>query len=188
MSFQRWVGSHLRSVRAGERRLVANNPRLAARSAFPLESPNFRDGGAMPERCAGAGVGDDLPPALRWSGVPPEAVELALVVQDADAPLPWPITHLIAFGLDPRAGGVPQGAQWPKGGLDCKFGRASFGWIGYKGPRPVAGHGPHRYVFQMFVLGKTLRFESPPDLTAITNAMAGSVLARATLTGVYERP
>ncbi|HKN27563.1 MAG TPA: hypothetical protein VJY34_06605 [Roseiarcus sp.] len=32
-----------------------------------------------------------------------------------------------------------------------------------------------------------LKFDSRPDLTAIAAAMAGSVLARARLTGVYER-
>jgi hypothetical protein len=141
----------------------------------------------MPTRCAGPGIGDNLSPALRWAGVSREAAELALVVQDPDAPLPRPITHLIAFGLDPHAGGVLDGALGARHGAEVQLGRGSFGRIGYQGPRPVAGHGPHRYVFQMFALRKPLRFDSAPDLAAIADAMAGSVLARASLIGRYER-
>jgi hypothetical protein len=38
----------------------------------------------------------------------------------------------------------------------------------------------------MFALRKPLRFDSPPKLAAVAAAMAGSVLARAILTGRYE--
>ncbi len=187
MFFESWVGAHLRSIRAGERRLLQNDPRLRAESEFGLASPDFADGEIMPTRCAGPGIGDNLSPALRWAGVPRETTELALVVQDPDAPLPWPITHLIAFGLDPHAGGVPEGALGARHGPGVQLGRGSFGRIGYQGPRPIAGHGPHRYVFQMFALRKPLRFDSPPKLEAVAAAMAGSVLARASLIGRYER-
>jgi phosphatidylethanolamine-binding protein (PEBP) family uncharacterized protein len=109
MSFECALGRLLRSVRSAARRLLQNDPRLDGGSAFGLASPDFSDGGMMPRRSGGAGIGDNVSPALRWAGVPPEAAELALVAQDPDAPLPRPITHLIAFGLDPDAGGVPEG-------------------------------------------------------------------------------
>ena len=80
----------------------------------------------MPTLCAGPGIGDNLSPALRWAGVPRETTELALVVQDPDAPLPWPIAHLIAFGLDPHAGGVPEGALGARHGPEVQLGRGSF--------------------------------------------------------------
>ena len=67
MFFESWVGAHLRSIRAGERRLLQNDPRLCAESAFGLASPDFADGGMMPTRCAGPGIGDNLSPALRWA-------------------------------------------------------------------------------------------------------------------------
>ena len=78
MSFESWVGGHLRSVRAGERRLLQNDPRLAAEPTFGLASPDFVDGDMMPTRCAGPGIGDNLSPALRWAGVSREAAELRL--------------------------------------------------------------------------------------------------------------
>jgi len=186
MSFESKLGHFLQPVRAGERHLLQNDLALGPTPTFGLSSPDFADDGMMPRRCAGAGVGDNISPALEWTGVPAEAVELALVIQDQDAPLPRPITHLVAFGIDPAAGRVPHGAFAARAS-EFRFGRGSFGWIGYHGPRPVAGHGPHRYVFQMFALGKPLSFEEPPELAALASAMAGSLLARARLIGRYER-
>jgi Raf kinase inhibitor-like YbhB/YbcL family protein len=187
MSVESSLGNLLRPVRAGERHLLENNPKLAARTFFSLTSPDFADGGAMPRRCAGAGVGENVSPALLWSGVPAAAVELALVMQDPDVPLPWPVTHLVVLGLPPDAGGAAEGAFEAGDGGEYQLGRGSFGRMGYQGPRPVAGHGPHRYVFQMFALGKPLTFNAPPALPALADAMAGSVVARARLTGRYER-
>jgi Raf kinase inhibitor-like YbhB/YbcL family protein len=188
MSFESALGTLLRPVRAGDSHLVSNDPRLAASRAFMLSSPAFTEGGMMPRRSAAIGIGDNVSPSLQWTGVPSGAEELALIVQDPDAPLPRPVTHLIAFGLDPKAGGAGEG-MFESGRMGAiRLGRGFFGRIGYQGPRPVAGHGPHRYVFQMFALAKQLDFESPPDLPAIVAAMAGAVLARGQLAGRYERP
>ena len=188
MSLESALGSLMRPVRAGESHLVWNDPRLAAPRLFALSSPVFADGRMMPKRSAGGGVGDNLSPPLDWTGVPRGAEELVLIVQDPDAPLPRPITHLIAYGVDPTAGGVEEGAFEAGRAGPIRFGRGSFGRIGYQGPRPVAGHGPHRYVFQMFALARLIHFDSPPDLAAVVAAMEGAALARGQLTGRYERP
>jgi hypothetical protein len=62
---------------------------------------------------------------------------------------------------------------------------------GYIGPAPIKGHGPHRYVFQLFALpaadapdGAAAARTAPRALLA---AVRGPVLARARLTGTYER-
>jgi phosphatidylethanolamine-binding protein (PEBP) family uncharacterized protein len=60
---------------------------------------------------------------------------------------------------------------------------------GYLGPEPIKGHGPHRYVFQLFALatamsGGTLEKDSPRSVLATAT---GPVLARGRLTGIYER-
>jgi Raf kinase inhibitor-like YbhB/YbcL family protein len=187
MFLETMVGGLLRSVRAGERQLIQNDPRLDGPRVIALSSPSFAEGAMMPQRCAASGVGHNLSPALRWDSVPRNAVHLAVILQDPDVPLPRPVTHLVAYGLDPGAGGVPEGAFNAGNDGAFHFGRGSFGRIGYQGPRPVAGHGPHRYVFQMFALGKPLSFDSPPDLSALAAAMAGSVLALGRLVGRYER-
>ncbi len=55
------------------------------------------------------------------------------------------------------------------------------------GPRPVPGHGPHRYHFHVLALDRTSEFASPPKLKPFLSQIVGSVVARGTLTGVYER-
>ena len=59
----------------------------------------FADGGEIPARytCAGEGVS----PALRWTGTPADAAELALVVRDRDA---GGYVHWVVTGIDPSSG------------------------------------------------------------------------------------
>ncbi len=134
----------------------------------------------------GRTIGRLLRPALAWAGIPEGTAELVLIVQDPDAPLLRPVTHLIAMGIAP-GDGLPEGALAPRAGSSVAFGVGSFGRAGYAGPRPVRGHGPHRYVFQMFALDRPLSFPATPGLAGVVSAMAGTVLSQGLLTGTYER-
>lgn len=59
-----------------------------------MTSETFQDGGPIPERCAfcvpdpsaHVSLGQNLNPALAWSGVPEEAKSLALLCHDPDVP------------------------------------------------------------------------------------------------------
>src|SRR6185312_15818957 len=104
--------------------------------------------------------------------------------QDPDVPLPDPVVHLVAHGIDPArfiaAGDLNAGGA-------VALGKGGFGRVGYAGPRPIRSHGRHRYVFQLFALDAPLGLSGTPDLKALTAAMAGHVVARGELTGWYER-
>jgi Raf kinase inhibitor-like YbhB/YbcL family protein len=132
-------------------------------------------------------VGENISPPLAWKEVPSNAVELALVVQDPDAPLFRPVVHLVAVGLAPETCEIREGALSPPGDPSINLGRGSFGRIGYAGPRPVRGHGPHRYMFQIFALTRHLAIPKEPDLGTVLEEMSDSVLARGSLVGTYER-
>lgn len=187
-TLERAIGRALRSVRAGDRQLAARAPRIAAApDTLRLGSPAFADGAAMPERHAGAGVGQNLSPPLTWSNVPPGTAELVLVMQDPDAPLPWPVVHLIALGLKPDSTGVAEAALTPTAGAGIAFGAGSFGRIGYAGPRPPRGHGPHRYIFQLFAVARPLAFPAPPSLAPLLASVGAAILARGELIGTFER-
>jgi Raf kinase inhibitor-like YbhB/YbcL family protein len=181
------MGRWVRRMRASDRHLACNDPRIGATSAdILLASPAFADGAAIPDRHAGVGLGENLSPPLEWSGVPAWTAELALVVQDPDAPLPRPLVHLIATGIPGNRRGVSEGYLSPSANQKIAFGCGSFGRIGYAGPRPVRGHDPHRYVFQIFALASRLRVAASADLRATKSAMSGFVLAHGKLTGTYE--
>ncbi|HEX9461359.1 MAG TPA: YbhB/YbcL family Raf kinase inhibitor-like protein [Alphaproteobacteria bacterium] len=184
---ERMIGRALRLIRAGDKHLAWNDPALAAAPVtIRLTSPAFQDGGAIPIRYAGNGVGENISPALSWSGVPEEAAELVLIMQDPDAPLPRPVVHVIATGLLPGSGGLAEGALGASG-PNVRLGRASFGRRAYAGPRPVRGHGPHRYVFQLVALRRRLALAKEPTLREFLVAVRGHAIARGRLIGTFER-
>ena len=176
-----WFWRMLRGVRAGEKHMVWNKVNDAPTSIV-ITSPAFSDGGHMPQSCAGRGVGDNRMPALSWSGVPANAAELVLVLEDPGAPVPRPIVHMVMTGIAPDVTGVGEGATVGVMGVNSRKGRE------YRGPRPVPGHGPHDYVFELFALDTAL----PPrpegyDKKTLVPLMRGHVIARGRLTGIYER-
>lgn len=58
---------------------------------------------------------------------------------------------------------------------------------GYAGPRPIPGHGPHRYRFHLFALDTPIA-DGIDKTKVLLRKMAVHVLARGVLTGTYERP
>lgn len=187
------LGRLLRNRRAGQAGLAWNRPNLAGADTLALSSPDFEHEGTIPAvHAARRAGGKDLSPALTWSPAPEGTAQSLLVVEDPDAPTPRPFVHCVAL-LDPSVTGLPHGALDagnPSSGVRVL--RSSMG-RGYLGPAPIKGHGPHRYVFQLFALatpvtagsgGTALDSARPRDvLTA-----AGDVLARGRLDGFYERP
>jgi Raf kinase inhibitor-like YbhB/YbcL family protein len=177
------IGVLLKKVRAGDRHLIMRDRRFRdAPCSIHLTSPDFGAWAMMPRRFTQEG--ENLSPPLCWENLPDGVAELALVVQDPDVPLPEPVTHLIAFGIDPTAC-IAEGELNAGGPL--ALGKGGFGRTGYVGPRPIRSHGRHRYVFQLFALDAPLGLEGAPDLKALAIAMEGHVVARGELTGWYER-
>lgn len=176
------LGKLLRGVRAGERRgpLAA----FTAQQSISVTSPAFADGAALPQSAAGKGVGADTSPALRWSGLPSGTRQLVFIMDDVDVPLPRPLYHTVAV-VDPEIETVPAGLLRP-GTPGIRFIRSDLGHRGYAGPRPIPGHGPHRYRFHLFALDVPIA-EGVTTAKALLAAMRGHVLARGMLTGTYER-
>jgi Raf kinase inhibitor-like YbhB/YbcL family protein len=66
-------------------------------------------------------------------------------------------------------------------------GRNDFGEIGYRGPCPPPGHGPHRYFFRVHALEGELKLESGAGRAEFDAALSRRSLALAELIGIYER-
>jgi phosphatidylethanolamine-binding protein (PEBP) family uncharacterized protein len=178
------IGKLLRNVRAGEHRGPLAGTDFAAPAGITVTSAAFVDGSPMPRTSAGKGVGDDLSPQLNWAGLPATTRQVVLIIDDVDVPLPRPLFHSVAV-IDPEVHDVDTGALQP-GTAGMRFIPGSLGHRGYAGPRPIPGHGPHRYRFLVFALDRPI----PDDVSttkALLKQMSGHVLARGTLTGTYER-
>jgi phosphatidylethanolamine-binding protein (PEBP) family uncharacterized protein len=178
------IGRMLRNVRAGEHRSPFAGSDFAASDSITVTSTAFAEGAAIPKASAGKGVGDNTSPQLQWTGVPPATRQLVLVMDDVDVPLPRPILHTAAV-IEPTVEQVTTGALQP-GAAGIRFLPGSLRNLGYSGPRPIPGHGPHRYRFLVFALDVAIA-QSVTTAKALVKQMAGHVLARGVLTGTYER-
>ncbi len=155
-------------------------------SGFEFASSAVADGQSIDARYTCDG--DDVSPALSWTGVPDEAQELALVVDDPDAPSGL-FTHWLLYGLSPEVTSLPEGV--PDGGeletpAPLRQGENSAGEVGYRGPCPPEGQ--HHYVFRLLALDAELALEAGADRAAFDEAVAGHAIAEARLTALYERP
>jgi hypothetical protein len=153
---------------------------VAAPESIRLSSPAFHDGASIPRKftCDGAGTA----PSLVWADAPEDATELALVVQDPDAP-GGTFVHWTAYGIPVQGRGiVPEGAQLPAG---AGQGENSAGKTGWTPPCPPSGK-PHHYVFTLYALPKAsgLQPGAKPDQV---RAALSSAKARGSFTGTYAR-
>jgi len=182
-----WLGRLLRNMRADERHSLAHHPVLSSvPETISLESPWFRNGEQMPLRSGGGGRGNNISPPFTWKGIPAETVELAILMEDLDVPQPWPVVHTVVYGILPGGAGIAEGA-FNFGASNVSFGKGTLGNRGYAGPRPIPGHGPHRYVFHILALNRGARFTSAPRAKKLLEGVAGTVIARGNLTGTYEQ-
>jgi Raf kinase inhibitor-like YbhB/YbcL family protein len=157
-------------------------------SSVLLKSPAFDSGAVIPKRHTGDG--EDLSPPLAWSGLPPDTRELALIVDDPDAPSPQPWVHWIISKIPATDPGIAEGVHpkpapsFPPGAIQ---GKNSWGTIGYRGPAPPKGHGVHHYHFKLYALDAPLSVAAGIDKPGLLKAMQGHILAEAELVGTYQR-
>jgi phosphatidylethanolamine-binding protein (PEBP) family uncharacterized protein len=153
-----------------------------------LASAAFENGGAIPIRFTGDGAG--LFPPLQWSGMPEGTVSLALLVEDADAPFPRPLVHLLLHAMPATLQGLAEGAVPTAMAHSRMFsvGRNSLGRRAWLPPTPIPGHGPHRYAFQVFALATAFAPRRIPGRGALLVTARRSLLGYGRLIGTYERP
>jgi phosphatidylethanolamine-binding protein (PEBP) family uncharacterized protein len=132
-----------------------------------ISSPAFSNDGTIPTRFTCDG--DGPPPPLSWSGVPDDAKELVLLVEDPDAPggvfVHWVLPH-----LDPASTSLPAGGD------------------GWRPPCPPEGDKPHHYRFNLYALKRTTGLTTDSGGEDAHQAIEDAgALARGQLTGLYSR-
>lgn len=160
---------------------------LPSVAAFDLASADVAHGEPMPSRFAADG--EDLSPALEWSGFPEGTRSFVVSCFDPDAPTPAGFWHWTVVDVPVSTTSLPRGAGSADGGLlpDGAFQvRNDGGSIGYAGAAPPPGDRPHRYVFAVHALDVE-HLDVPPDATPTAVAFAAlfHTVARATLAPTY---
>jgi Raf kinase inhibitor-like YbhB/YbcL family protein len=151
-----------------------------------ITSSSFSPQGMIPSRYTCEGP--DTSPPLAWSGVPPSAKSLALIVDDPDAPDPkapkmtW--VHWVLYDLPPQTPGLGEGASRALPQI-TKEGLNDWKRTGYGGPCPPIGR--HRYFHKLYALDTLLPDLSSPNKGSLEKAMAGHVLEKTELMGTYQK-
>ena len=177
-----WLGKVLESPRPGHAKLaIASlaNAELLGKGGFSLSSPAFMDGGLL-DPCFTADEEDAVAPPLEWTAPPPGTQELALIVEDPDAPGAEPFCHWLVWGLAPQAGKLLEGEVPPRVG---KNSHQNSEWLL---PNPPEGDEPHAYVFQLFALGAPITLSPGAGRGDLMAAMKGHVIAATVTTGKYQ--
>ena len=147
-----------------------------APAGITVTSPAFAEGEPIPAvySCRGRNVS----PPLSWSGVPSGAAELALVVDDPDAPR-GTFTHWVVADFAPTVTSLGEG-EVPAGAVQAKN---SAGGPRYTGPCPPSG--AHRYRFTVYALSERTGLPDGAELDEAQRAIAEHAIAQGTLTGTF---
>ena len=140
--------------------------KIPSEHAMKLSSPDFRDGGNIPERFTCEGK--DVSPTLTIDGVAKEAKSLVLIVDDPDAPA-GNFTHWLMWNILPTLTEIV-GNKPP---LHAVQGVNDFGKSKYSGPCPPPG-GVHRYYFRLYALDESVGLPPKSKRNVVDSAMKGS--------------
>lgn len=150
-----------------------------------LMSNSFKEEQRIPEdfTCEG----QNLSPALTWSGAPDGVKSFAIVCADPDAPAgTW--YHWAIFDIPASATKLPQAVPDSPGIGGARQAVNDFEQVGYGGPCPPRGHGDHRYFFTLYALKVAeLGLGERPGCREVEEKAASSALQKAQLMGTYSR-
>jgi len=152
-----------------------------------ISSPAFANMAGIPARhtCEG----DDVSPALVWSGAPPGTASFVLIVDDPDAPDPaapkrtW--VHWVIHDLPADSTGLSEAIRPKSLPAGSREGLNDWNRTGWGGPCPPIGR--HRYFFKLYALDVLLGDLGPARKHTVEQAMDGHVIASAQLIGTYEK-
>ncbi len=155
--------------------------------SLTVASPVFSSNGEIPKHYTCDG--EDISPALQWSGLPEGTKSVALIVDDPDAPDPaapkmtW--VHWVLYNIPPDASGLPEGVRSQDLPGGTKEGLNDWKRTGYGGPCPPIGR--HRYFHKLYALDVVLPDLGKPTKKELEKAMEEHILSKAELVGTYQR-
>jgi hypothetical protein len=161
-----------------------------------VASPDIAEGATIGNEQVFKGfgcTGDNVSPAISWSGAPAATKSFAVTVYDPDAPTGSGWWHWVVYNIPAgttslaKGAGDPAKKLAPEGAIQS---RTDFGAPGYGGPCPPPGDKPHRYIVTVFAVDVDKLPDAKDDQASA--ALVGfdlhfHTLAKAALTGLYGR-
>jgi len=181
----------MRTMAFGPAILVGAVTIAGAANAMTLTSPDIKPGSKIANEQVFNGwdcTGQNVSPALSWSGAPKDTKSFAVSMYDPDAPTGSGFWHWWVANIPATVTSLPKGAG---GGTGLPDGAVQphndFSVAGYGGPCPPKGK-PHRYVITVFALkADKLDVDDKASPAVFGFYVNANVLAKATLTGLYGR-
>jgi Raf kinase inhibitor-like YbhB/YbcL family protein len=174
------MGKHIAGIS-----LVLASLASAAAPAMSLTSADMKPGAAIPiahiyPRCGG----ENISPALSWSGAPAATKSFVLTMIDVDVkPDEW--SHWVVVGLPASVMSLPRGATSLPGGAKAIV--SNFGDAAYAGPCPPKGTGVHHYQFTVWALPTAgISLADDEKATTLTALLSKTALDRASLVGLVS--
>ena len=153
-----------------------------ASGSLRISSPAIASGAAIPTKYACDG--DKVNPALGFSGVPPTAKSLALIIDDPDVPKTMipsgEFVHWLVWDIAPTSKGLPEAD--PTAATKGLNGTGKPGYVPMCPPDRE-----HRYFFRLFALDKMLGDAKIANKADLMTAMQGHIVGQAVLMGRYEK-
>jgi Raf kinase inhibitor-like YbhB/YbcL family protein len=132
------------------------------------------------------GEGENVSPPFKIEGG--KGTSMAIIVEDPDAPrglwVHWVIWNLPVVSVIPRA--IPKRSIVTVP-IQCNQGMNTGKDIGFDGPFPPAGMGPHRYFFKVYVLNQKMELPASTTKKDLEKAMEGKILQYGEAMARYER-
>ena len=140
-----------------------------------ISSPVFQHNEKIPRKYTCDG--ENINPPLNFDDFPEDTKQLALIVDDPDAPgRTW--VHWVVYKM-------PVILHVDENSVPATQGINDFGSKSYGGPCPPSGQ--HRYYFKLYALDTKMDLDEGIDKEELLNAMKGHILEVAELIGLYSR-
>ena len=157
---------------------------------FTLTCTSYENNGNIPIRHVHRTVrgGENVSPGFRWDDPPVTTKSFAFSIVD-----PHPVAknwvHWFVIDIPFRERGVAEGASRTHAlPIGAKELLNTYNELGYGGPAPPKGSGVHPYVATVYALNvPSLSLPKDAALSRFLSAMEGSVIAEATMTGLFEQ-
>jgi Raf kinase inhibitor-like YbhB/YbcL family protein len=166
-------------------------PKAPPTPGMALSSPDFQDGGIIPDKFTQAAGATAPSPKLEWTNVPMGTMSFVLIMHDPDNALnktPDDVLHWMVFNIPGTArglaGGLPTDAKLPDGTIQAKGIRS----VGYMGPGNAAINPYHHYTLELYALDTMLTLGPDATRADVMMAITGHAIGKAVLVGRFKRP